>query len=116
MSSPGFLLNPTRKHFVFPVIEQHPLVSQNEKMVRWTFAMVPSKPITTEDRGWTPAGKGRVLSEVLGDQGPQAASAVPCFHLILTMTPRGHALIVPRIVDGDTGAQGHSGTSLGSQG
>lgn len=42
---------------------------------------------------------------MLGDQEPNAASAVQYFHLILTMTPRGSALIVPRIADGNIGAQ-----------
>lgn len=75
--------------------------------------MAPSEPISTEDRVWTTAGKGRVLSEVLGDQEPKAASAEWYFHLILTMTPRGSALMDPRFADGYIGAQGHSRTSLG---
>lgn len=75
--------------------------------------MAPSEPITTEDRVWTTAGKGRVLSEVLGDQEPKAASAEWYFHLILTMTPRGGVLMDPRFADGYIGAQGHSRTSLG---
>lgn len=75
----------------------------------------PSEPITTEDRGWTTAGEGRVLSAVLGGQKPQAASGELYFHLILRMTPRGGALTVPRIADGNIAAQGHSGTFPGPQ-
>lgn len=74
-----------------------------------------SESITTEDRGWTTAGEGRALSDVLGGRKPQAASGELYFHLILTMTPRGGALSVPRMADGNIGAQGHSGTFPGPQ-